>query len=99
MIQLRPENPEELRKRLRDTSNVEVRRFGDRARKLSDPKMNFGATELTLLSLKSRGRNGEGDTRLRVGKAPIVSPRARLRNGSRAGHAFSLEHSNSAILM
>jgi len=44
LIQLRPESPEELRKRLRDMSNLELRRFGERARKLSDPKMNLGAT-------------------------------------------------------
>ena len=45
LIQLRPETPEELRKRLREMSDLELRRFGQRARKLSDPKMNFGATE------------------------------------------------------
>ena len=45
MISLRPESPEELRKRLRDMSDLELRRFGERARKLSDPKMNFGSTE------------------------------------------------------
>jgi hypothetical protein len=45
LIQLRPDSPEELRKRLRDMSNLELRRFGEQARKLSDPKMNFGATE------------------------------------------------------
>lgn len=45
MISLRPESPEELRKRVRDMSDLEPRRFGERARKLSDPKMNFGATE------------------------------------------------------
>ena len=45
MIQLRPESPEELRERLRQMSDLELRRFGQRARKLSDPKMNFGATE------------------------------------------------------
>jgi hypothetical protein len=45
MISLRPESPEELRKRLREMSDLELRRFGERARKLSDPKTNFGATE------------------------------------------------------
>ena len=45
MISLKPESPEELRKRLGDMSDLELRRFGQRARKLSDPKMNFGATE------------------------------------------------------
>jgi len=44
-IQLRPESAEELRKRLREMSDLELRRFGQRARKLSAPKMNFGATE------------------------------------------------------
>ncbi len=45
LIQLRPESPEELLERLRQMSDLELRRFGQRARKLSDPKMNFGATE------------------------------------------------------
>jgi hypothetical protein len=45
MIGFRPETPEELRERLREMSDLELRRFGQRARKLSDPKMNFGATE------------------------------------------------------
>jgi hypothetical protein len=45
MISLKPESPEELRERLREMSNLELRRFGERARKLADPKMNFGATE------------------------------------------------------
>jgi hypothetical protein len=45
LIELRPESPEELRKRLQEMSDLELRRFGQRARKLSDPKMNFGATE------------------------------------------------------
>jgi hypothetical protein len=51
MISLKPESPEELRKRLREMSNLELRRFGERARKLSDPKMNFGATEPHVLPL------------------------------------------------
>jgi hypothetical protein len=58
LIELKPERPEELRKRLREMSNLELRRFGERARKLSDPKMNFGATERTAWNLKRRGRNG-----------------------------------------
>ncbi len=45
MIGLKPESPEELRRRLQEMSNLELRRFGERARKLSDPKMNLGATE------------------------------------------------------
>ena len=51
MIRLKPESPKELRKRLRDMSNLELRRFGERARKLSDPKMNFGATEPHVVEL------------------------------------------------
>jgi hypothetical protein len=35
VIQLKPESPDELRKRLREIS-VELRRFGEGARKLSD---------------------------------------------------------------
>ena len=45
MISLKPESPEELRKRLRDMSDLELRRFGERAPTPSDPKINFGATE------------------------------------------------------
>jgi hypothetical protein len=52
LIELRPESPEELRKRLREMSDLELRRFGERARKLSDPKMNFGATQPHLLELE-----------------------------------------------
>ena len=52
MIQLRPEGPEELRERLRQMSDLELRRFGQRARKLSDPKMNFGATAPHVIELE-----------------------------------------------
>lgn len=52
MINIRPESPEELRKRLREMSTLELRRFGERARKLSDPKMNFGATEPHVIELE-----------------------------------------------
>jgi hypothetical protein len=52
MISLKPESPEELRNRLREMSDLELRRFGERARKLSDPKMNFGATELHVVDLE-----------------------------------------------
>jgi hypothetical protein len=45
VIEPRPESPEELRKRLRNMSDLELRRFGQRARKLTNPKMNFGSTE------------------------------------------------------
>ena len=51
MIGLKPESPEELRKRLQEMSNLELRRFGERARKLSDPKLNFGATEPHVMEL------------------------------------------------
>ena len=52
MISLKPESPEELRKRLRDMSDLELRRFGERARKLSDPKMNLGATAPHVVELE-----------------------------------------------
>jgi hypothetical protein len=52
VINIKPESREELRKRLRDMSNLELRRFGERARKLSDPKMNFGATEPHVVELE-----------------------------------------------
>ena len=52
LIQLRPETPEELRKRLQEMSDLELRRFGERGRKLSDPKMNFGATEQHVVELE-----------------------------------------------
>ena len=38
MISLKPESPEELRKRLRDMSDLELRRFGERARKPFGPQ-------------------------------------------------------------
>jgi hypothetical protein len=52
IIGFRPENPKELRQRLREMSDLELRRFGERARKLSDPKMNFGATEPHVVELE-----------------------------------------------
>ena len=63
---LRPESPEELRERLRQMSDLELRRFGQRARKLSDPKMNFGATDHTSYNLKRRGRSGADDIRRKM---------------------------------
>jgi hypothetical protein len=53
LIELRPESPEELRKRLREMSDLELRRFGQRARKLSDPKMNLGATGPHVIELEA----------------------------------------------
>jgi hypothetical protein len=52
VINIKPESPEELRKRLREMSDLELRRFGERARKLSDPKMNFGSTEPHAVELE-----------------------------------------------
>lgn len=52
MIELKPESPEELRKRLGEMSDLELRRFGQRARKLSDPKMNFAATQPHAIELE-----------------------------------------------
>ena len=52
MISLKPESPEELRERLRQMSELELRRFGQRARKLSGAKMNFGATEPHVIELE-----------------------------------------------
>jgi hypothetical protein len=52
LIELRPESRDELRKRLRKMSDLELRRFGRRARKLSDPKMNSGATEPHVVELE-----------------------------------------------
>jgi hypothetical protein len=52
VIELKPESPEELRKRLQAMSDLELRRFGQWARKLSDPKMNFGATEPHVIELE-----------------------------------------------
>jgi hypothetical protein len=45
MIGFSPETLEELRKRLREMADLELRCFDQRARQLSDPKTNFGATE------------------------------------------------------
>jgi hypothetical protein len=51
MIGLKPESRNELRERLREMSDLELRRFGQTARKLSDPKMNFGSTEPHVIEL------------------------------------------------
>jgi len=52
LIRLRPECPEGLRKRLQEMSDIELRRFGLRARQLSDPKMNLGATQPNVIELE-----------------------------------------------
>ena len=52
MTEPKPEGPEELRKRLREMSDLELRRFGQRAGKLSNPKMNFGATGPHVVELE-----------------------------------------------
>jgi hypothetical protein len=52
LIELKPESPEELREHLRARSNLELCRFGVRARQLSDPKMNLGATEPHVMELE-----------------------------------------------
>ena len=57
---LKPESPEELRKRLGEMSDLELRRFGERAPTLSDPKLNFGATEPHVMELEEGGWNGAG---------------------------------------
>jgi hypothetical protein len=44
MIQLEPENIEQIRERLRKMSDLELRQYGRAARDLSDPKKNFGKT-------------------------------------------------------
>jgi hypothetical protein len=51
MIGLRPESLEDLRARLRAMSELELRRFGQQARKLSDPKTNFGSTDPYVVQL------------------------------------------------
>jgi hypothetical protein len=62
-INIKPESPEELRKRQPDMSDLELRHFGERARKLSDPKLNFGSTEPHVVELEEARANGEGVTR------------------------------------
>jgi hypothetical protein len=42
MIQSQPETTEQIRERLRKMSDLELRRYGQAARDLSDPKKNFG---------------------------------------------------------
>jgi hypothetical protein len=51
MIGLKPESRDELRARLREMSDLELRRFGLQARKLSDPKMYFGSTDPYVVQL------------------------------------------------
>jgi hypothetical protein len=69
MIGLKPESRDELRARLREMSDLELRRFGLQARKLSDPKMNFGATDPYVVQLDE----ARAEWRRRHPKAP--SPR------------------------
>jgi hypothetical protein len=57
MIGLKPESRDDLRGRLREMSDLELRRFSQTARKLSDPKMNFGAIEPYVVHLE----RGEGE--------------------------------------
>jgi len=52
MIGFEPENRDELRERLKEMSDLELRCFGQQGRKLSDPKMYFGATEPYLVHLE-----------------------------------------------
>jgi hypothetical protein len=52
LIEVRPESRGELRKGLREMSDLELRGFGQGARKLSDPKMNFGTTEPHVIELE-----------------------------------------------
>jgi hypothetical protein len=66
LIELRPESPDELRKRLRQMPALELRRFGQRARKLSDPKMNFGATQPHVVELEE----ARAEWRRRLSKLP-----------------------------
>jgi hypothetical protein len=42
MIQLEPENIEEIRERLRKMSDLELRQYGRAAGDLADPKKNYG---------------------------------------------------------
>jgi hypothetical protein len=51
MIGSEPENRDELRTRVREMSDLELRRFGRRARDLSNPQNNFGATEPYVIEL------------------------------------------------
>jgi hypothetical protein len=53
MIGLAPESPEALRERLQEMSDLELRRFGQRVRKLADPKFNFGSTEQHAVELEA----------------------------------------------
>jgi hypothetical protein len=52
MIGFKPESRDELRERLKEMSELELRRFGQQARKLCDPKMNFGSTEPYVVQLE-----------------------------------------------
>jgi hypothetical protein len=47
-----PKDRDELRERLREMSDLELRRFGYTARKLSDPRMNFGSTDPYVVQLE-----------------------------------------------
>ena len=93
MISLKPENPEELRKRLREMSDLELRCFGQRARQLSDPETASGRLSRTSENLKRRGRSGEEDTQNctepRVGKSHWAHGEIALPKKSQAISGFS----------
>jgi hypothetical protein len=43
MIQSIPEDIEQIRERLREMSDLELRKYGRAARNMADPRKNFGA--------------------------------------------------------
>jgi hypothetical protein len=88
VIQLRPESPEELRKGLREMSNLELRRFGERARKLSDPKTNFGATEPHVVELEE-AEGGMAQEASEIGMSPSQEKLTRSRRHRVAADAQS----------
>jgi hypothetical protein len=101
LIQLPPESPEELRKRLQEMSDLELRRFGQRARQLSDPKTNFGATEPHVGELEEaraeRREDTQNCTEPRVGKSHWAHGEIAL--PKRAKRSLDFQQGNSVILI
>lgn len=58
-IQSNSETVEQIRERLRKMSDLELRKFGQAARVMADPRKNFGSrTRSSLFNCEKRARSG-----------------------------------------
>jgi hypothetical protein len=85
MISLKPESPEELRKRLRDMSDLELHRFGN---DIAD-RSSGGKEEKSEIRIPSRSRAGRSSSRRRSwisSTSRRTSWRMRCIESQRTGH-------------